>query len=262
MEEERRAGAKQKMLSRQKKFRQEFFSVQKEQEWLNQRGGEGYMLLEKRDSTYIFELFEGERFCYLIEWLDCAPDSDAGMACVEAHEARGERMVFSAKCWAYFMKRGEQPQTDAAAAQRNAGHYGNIAYFWYILTAVGAALCAYNFYYCSFFAREGIAGSPISLLSVASSAEGFFNAVLVFGRRIVNGCVRVLNWYFDLWQPLLGTTPAAKVLAFALPLTAAAAVVATLYYRENCRLKKLYRQIAAAEADAEGAACTDAGQQV
>lgn len=206
-----------------KVIKKRFFSSVKENIWLNGLGQKGYLLLEKNENSYTFELTEKTLY-YSVEWLDCAHDSEEILPYIAAYAAEHVQIAATYSLWAYFIS--EQPiEKPDEAYRRNSVHYRNTALILYALDAVVAALIGYQFAIRSFLETNKV-------FFEAPELEKSNNIVLNLAYRLLYGAERLVYFYSEFCSDLFGETKAALALGILIPLAIVLSVTGALWVSE------------------------------
>lgn len=190
--------------------RKGFLSSVKECEWLNERGQMGYRLVAKKDGKYVFEVDELQEWYYSVEWLDCSPRSEEGLAYIRSRQENGAELAATFSLWAYFISSEPIPVSDESR-KRTAVHYRNIALLLYVFDAIVAALIGYQFVIRSFLETQQV-------LMVAPELKKSGNVIVGLARRLAYGAKRLLYLYGKLCGRLFGPSKASLVLGILIPL--------------------------------------------
>lgn len=214
----------------QKKIRKRFFSSEKECAWLNRLGEDGYRLLYRQENSYTFELTE-DRLYYSVEWLDCSPESEEGLALIQARAEEGATLETTYSLWAYFSSPAPLPLSDAAK-KRNAVRYRNTAFIFFALDLITSVLIAYQFAIRGFLEKQSV-----FMEAPEYEAGSFFLAKLA--QRILYGGEVLLYRYSKLFSGLFGETKATVALSILLPLAVIFAVMGAIWLNEWLRNRSL-----------------------
>lgn len=206
------------------RVRKSFFSSAKECGWLNGLGQKGYRLVDKRDGRYVFEVDEFQTWHYSVEWLDCPPDSEEGLAYIRSREESGAELAATFSLWAYFVSSEPIPVCEEGR-RRTAVHYRNIALLLYVFDAITAVLIGYHFVIRSFLKKQGV-------LLEAPELKKAGNFLIDLARRLVYGAKKLIYLYGKLCGRLFGDTKAALMLGVLIPLAIALSVAGAFWTAE------------------------------
>ncbi len=207
----------------QKTIKKRFFSSVNECLWLNQLGKQGYRLLFRGENSYTFEMTDDVLY-YSVEWLDCSPESENGLALISSHERKGEALATTYSLWAYFVSENPISLSDVAM-KRNATRYRNTAFIFFALDFIASVLIAYQFAIRGFLETQ-------SMLLEAPEYEKGANVLINIATRIVYGGEVLLYKYATLFAGLFGNTKATMVLSVLIPLAIIFSVLGAMWLNE------------------------------
>lgn len=217
------------MTTEQKQVKKPFFTVTARSEcaWLNRLGQQGYRLLSRKDSRYLFEISEGTVWYYHMEWLDCSAESEPIQDYLASLNEQGICLAATYSLWAYFVS--SQPiSPNEMACKRTAAHYRNVAIFVYAADVVTAMLIGYQLAIRDFLQVQDV----LMEAPVLKHASNLFATLL---NRIAYGGKLLFYRYGQIWSRLFGPTKASLVLSVLVPLAILLTAVGAYYLTEAYR---------------------------
>lgn len=200
-----------------------FFSKEKESNWLNRLGKEGYLLDSVNDSKYRFIKHEGEVFYYSIEYLDCSPRSDEANIYFKSREELGITPILASGNWVYFVSKQSEIQCTEEICKKNSK-----VYFWrslYLLffSICGSVFCGYHIFAASLLQNLDQAGN--GQLDLLATNSGF--AILNVLKSGFNYVIKAINAYFRIWTSIFGENDAVAVVSALVPFVLILLIIAT-----------------------------------
>lgn len=209
-----------------KSFFKVFFSKEKETDWLNSLGQEGYLLTGIYDSKYVFEQAEDQKIYYSIEYLVASPQSEEAKTYIDFRLSQGVNPVVSSGNWVYFVSKKGEVKKNSLIYNKNAKFYFWRSLYLLFFGLCGAILSGYQFFAIDYLKKIGHTGNGQirNMLDMSQSGplSGLFNALKTFA----NFLFELLNKYFKLWTNVLGKSDAVAVLSILLPVTVILLVIA------------------------------------
>ena len=195
-----------------------FFSKEKENNWLNSMGQEGYLLSEINDSKYIFIKSETEKYYYSIEYLDTSPFSNIAEEYFASRKENGVHPLVSSGNWVYFVSSKSNIILNADSYKKNSKVYFWRSLYLFFFALCGATLCGYQAFSVKFLNCIGHVGNgQVDLLST-SDTKGLLSGLLNILKYIANFFLNVLNSYFKVWTNIFGESDAVAVISIIAPL--------------------------------------------
>ena len=191
-----------------------FFSKEKENNWLNSLGQQGFLLESIWDSKYIFTKYEDEKFYYSIENLDCSPRSAQANEYFAEREGLGITPLLASGNWVYFVSKNTEIPCTKEICKKNSR-----VYFWrslYLLFfAIWASvLCGYHIFMAGYLNIIGQAGEGcIELLSTDGNVE-----MLNLLKSGFNYILKAINAYFGIWTDIFGKNDAVAIVSAIIPI--------------------------------------------
>ncbi len=219
-----------------------FFSREKEADWLNRMGKEGYLLLAISDSKYKFSYTEGAKYWYSIEHIGCSPLSDEAVEYFKSREESGIMPVLSSSNWVYFVSTEAEIECTEDICKKNARFYLWRIIYLLFFSVCGAVLCGYHAFSIGHLqAIEQVGDGQIDLLATGTTMT-LFNAIKIG----FNYVLKAINAYFSIWTDLFGKNDAVAVIAAIVPIMLILLVIASfnldsyiLYTKKKKSLKTI-----------------------